>query len=321
MQKAGVEWVVMEVSSHALELHRVDDCAFDQALFTNLTEDHFDFHGNFENYYKAKKRLFTLLAHSPKSGRFAVVNIDDAYGNRLAREIRGVPCYAVSVKRQSHYRAKRISLGVNATSFSVNGLEVETGLSGQFNVYNTLGAYAWASEMRLKKMLVLQTLARFRSVEGRFEVFSAENRPSVVVDYAHTEDALENVLKTVSEICKGRIITVFGCGGNRDKLKRPKMGEVADRLSDIVIVTSDNPRKEDPKAIITDILRGIRRKKGLHIEVDRLKAIRKAFALAKRDDVILVAGKGHEDYQIFKDRTIHFSDREIVGRILGRRSA
>lgn len=319
MCKAGVEWVVMEVSSHALELHRVDDCAFDQAIFTNLTEDHFDFHGNFENYFQAKKKLFTLLAKSPKPGKFAVINIDDAYGKRLVREIRGVPCHSVSVKSESSYRAQKISLGINETCFSINGLEVETGLSGQFNVYNTLGAFAWASELRLKKMIVLQTLAHFKSVEGRFEVFSAEKCPSVVVDYAHTDDALENVLKTISDIKKGKVITVFGCGGNRDKLKRPKMGKVADRLSDIVIVTSDNPRKEDPQAIIEDVLHGIRRKKNLYVEVDRLKAIKKAFSLARKEDVILVAGKGHEDYQIFKDRTIHFSDREIVRKILSGR--
>ncbi len=318
MFKAGVEWVIMEVSSHALELHRVDDCAFDNIIFTNLTEDHFDFHKTFESYFQAKKKLFTLLKRGVKKDAFAVINLDNPYGARLYKETSGLRKVSYSIIKKSDYKAQKTRLGFDQTKFTVNGLEIETGLSGKFNVYNTLAVFAWASEMHLKKILVISTLASFSAVEGRFEVFATKGKPKVIVDYAHTDDALKNVLVTANELKKGKVITVFGCGGSRDKLKRPKMGHVADSLSDVVIVTSDNPRKEEPLAIIKDILKGIKRKKNLFTVVDRLQAIKKAFSLAGVDDVILIAGKGHEDYQIFKDRTIHFSDREIARKLLKR---
>jgi UDP-N-acetylmuramoyl-L-alanyl-D-glutamate--2,6-diaminopimelate ligase len=316
MAAKKVDWVVMEVSSHALELHRVDDCAFDHVIFTNLTEDHFDFHKTFENYFLAKKKLFLLLKASPKKNRFAITNLDDKYGTRLVHDVKGLRFSGYSIRKPSAYRAEDISLGFNKTAFKVNGLQIDSRLSGQFNVYNILSVMAWASEAKLKKTLVVKSLEEFKAVEGRFELFSRSKGPKAIVDYAHTDDALKNVLNTINQIKTGRVITVFGCGGNRDTLKRPKMGHVADSLSDIVIVTSDNPRKENPRAIIDDILKGISRKRDLIVEVDRLTAIRKAFTLAKAADVILIAGKGHEDYQIFKDRTIHFSDREIAAKLL-----
>jgi UDP-N-acetylmuramoyl-L-alanyl-D-glutamate--2,6-diaminopimelate ligase len=324
MVKKGVTACVMEVSSHALALKRVEHCAFDAALFTNLTEDHFDFHGNFRNYYSSKKHLFELLKKSPKKEKLAVVNIDDSWGRKLLKDMpRGLHTATYGVRSDCDFKAGQIRLDVNRTGFSVEGLDVRTRLSGMFNVYNVLGSYALADGLRFKKILTLESIRKFRSVPGRFELLHSRGCPAIIVDYAHTDDALKNVLSTIQGINaqrteKGRVITVFGCGGDRDRLKRPKMGAIASSMSDIVIVTSDNPRTEDPLRIIKDIMAGIRDKKKPHVSVqpDRKKAISMAFKLAGPADIILIAGKGHEDYQIFMNRTVHFSDRETAAKLL-----
>ena len=319
MAKSGVQAVVMEVSSHGLELGRVRDCSFDAAVFTNLTRDHMDLHKNFTNYYKAKKKLFELLAKGPKKTKAAVINGDDAYGRRYLREVRGLGLISYAIDRKADIRAEKLELGMGHVRFEIGGLKVESGLSGRFNAYNILAAWGVVEALRLKKVPALRSIARFKPVAGRFEVLGDKRTPRVIVDYSHTDDALKNASETARQILKGKLITVFGCGGDRDRTKRPKMGAVADKYSDVVIVTSDNPRSEDPRKIIEEILKGVKRKPGsknLVVEPDRALAIKRAVAMARPEDVVLIAGKGHEDYQIFRDRTVHFSDREEAEKAL-----
>lgn len=325
MADAGVRAVLMEVSSHALELRRVEDVAFDAAVFTNLTRDHLDFHKDMGSYFRAKRRLFTeLLPRSPKAGRFAVVNLDDPHGPGLVRAVRrlGLPVRSYGLAEAAEVRALTPRFGLGRTEFVWNGLEVRTALSGRFNLSNTLAALACVEGFGLKVLPALRSLRDFRPVAGRFEVLPRRpGEPTVIVDYAHTDDALRNVLTTLRELKPRRILTVFGCGGDRDRTKRPLMGRVAAELSDRVFVTSDNPRSEDPLRIIEEILAGVpvpaRRK--VHVEPDRRKAIAAAVEAAGEADAVLVAGKGHEDYQILGDRTVPFSDREEALKALRRR--
>ncbi|RPI06541.1 MAG: UDP-N-acetylmuramoyl-L-alanyl-D-glutamate--2,6-diaminopimelate ligase [Ignavibacteriae bacterium] len=313
--------VSMEVSSHALDQSRVYGIEFDVAVFTNLTQDHLDYHGTMENYFEAKKRLFTQL----KPSNCAVINHDDPWGVQLlgsfnARKI------SYGINSSADCQAKDIKLGIEGTTFIVRygGQEstVTTPLIGTFNVYNVLAAYAAGLGLGLPLEQIHTGIKNLANVRGRFERIASPAGWTAIVDYAHTPDALENCLRTIHDVLpeknRGHIITVFGAGGDRDKTKRPIMGRIAGEYSDLVIVTSDNPRTEIPETIIDDIMRGIIRHASVLREVDRRTAIERAVKSAQRGDVILVAGKGHEDYQIIGKEKKHFSDREVVESLLSR---
>lgn len=308
--------VVMEVSSHSLVQHRVDYIDFNGAVFTNLTQDHLDFHITMENYFRAKSILFENLV----SGDFAVINADDAYADRFKEVISpNVNIYTYGIASNADVQAKNIEFNNDGASFTcvVKSKEYKVNLlmNGMFSVYNVLAATATALALGFDIENALKTFEQIRGVAGRFEVIV--NKPTVIVDYAHTPDGLENVLKASREITpdNGNLICLFGCGGDRDATKRPKMGEIAERLADKVIVTSDNPRSENPEQIITDILAGFKSTAEVLVVPDRELAIKEAYKLANANDVVLVAGKGHEDYQILADKTIHFDDREKVREI------
>ena len=308
----------MEVSSHSLVQHRVDFVDFNGAILTNLTQDHLDFHITMENYFKAKATLFSNLV----TGDFAVINQDDNYAQRFLDEISsGVNIYTYGINKQADIMAKNITFSENGTSFTcvVKGKEYKTNLlmSGMFSVYNVLAALSAAVALDFDLEKSLGVLSKISGVAGRFEVVN--NKPIVIVDYAHTPDGLENVLKAAREITpqNGKLVCIFGCGGDRDATKRPKMGKIAEELADKVIVTSDNPRSENPQQIITDILAGFKSTLDVIVEPDRELAIKEAYKITQDNDVVLVAGKGHEDYQILATETIHFDDREKVREIFG----
>ena len=312
----GIKNVVMEVSSHALAQHRVAYCDFNGAVLTNLTQDHLDFHITMNNYFKAKAILFEDLM----SDDFAVINADDEYASRFLEVISPrVNVYTYGIKMPADVRAEKISFSNEGASFvcDVKGKKYDVNLvmNGMFSVYNVLAALATALAVGFDIEKCIKTLETIHGVAGRFEV--VVKKPVVIVDYAHTPDGLENVLKAAREITpkEGQLICIFGCGGDRDATKRPKMGAIAEMLADKVIVTSDNPRSEDPQQIITDILAGFKTTKDVIVEPDRELAIREAYKLANANDVVLVAGKGHEDYQILANETIHFDDREKVREI------
>lgn len=323
MKCDGVDTVIMEVSSHALELHRADDIAFDSAVFTNLTRDHMDFHKGFEEYYRAKRRLFELLPSGPKSGAAGFVNMDDDYGRRLYGECAsiGCPVQGFGLSHDALFRPVDSSVEnrIDGLRYVLDGpwpgKEVRLKLAGRFQMYNSLAAMAALSHAGIDERTILDGLSDLESVPGRFDVINSAAGFYVVVDYAHTGDALEKLLQSVAQLRKTRVITVFGCGGDRDRTKRPVMGGIAMEYSDVVYVTSDNPRTEDPSVIINEILAGI---KGDHYQVipDRMEAIRRAVYEARRDDIVVIAGKGHEDYQIIGKTKIHFDDREIAKRFI-----
>ncbi len=303
----------MEVSSHALELHRADAIHFAVAIFTNLTQDHLDFHPTMEDYFLAKRRLFT-----DSRAERAVINLDDPYGRRLAAELPDSITFALEDPTAS-YRAVAVHTGLRGSQFTVQGPdgEVELGspLRGRFNVYNVLGAFAAARALGVSRETAVQAIASAAQVPGRFQPVEEGQDFAVLVDYAHTPDSLENVLLAARELADGRLHVVFGCGGDRDRGKRPLMGEIATRLSDRVIVTSDNPRSEEPEAIIESILVGA----GPDAEhnVDRREAIEQAIAGARRGDVVVIAGKGHEQGQEFEGgRKVPFDDATVAREVL-----
>ena len=308
--------VVMEVSSHALAQHRVDYCEFNGAVLTNLTQDHLDFHITMNNYFKAKAKLFDGLV----TGDFAVINVDDKYATQFLEVISpSVNVYTYGINMPADVRAEKISFDNNGASFvcKIQGKTYDINLlmNGMFSVYNVLAALTTALALNLDIETCIKTLEGIKGVAGRFEVIV--QKPTVIVDYAHTPDGLENVLKAAREITPkdANLICIFGCGGDRDATKRPKMGTIAENLADKVIVTSDNPRSEDPQQIITDILAGFKSVNNVIVEPDRELAIKEAYKLANANDVVIVAGKGHEDYQILAHETIHFDDREKVREI------
>ena len=310
--------VVMEVSSHALVQHRVDYCDFNGAVFTNLTQDHLDFHITMNNYFKAKAILFERLV----AGDFAVINADDEYAQKFIEIISPtVNLYTYGINNSADIMAKDIVFNHDGASFTCkvkeNEYPVKLRMNGMFSVYNVLAGIATALASGFDIPKSIKTLENLGGVAGRFEVVI--NQTMVIVDYAHIPEGLENVLKAARDITPsgGKLICVFGCGGDRDATKRPKMGRIAEELADKVIVTSDNPRSEDPQQIITDILAGISKVNEVIVEPDRELAIKEARKLAKPCDVVLVAGKGHENYQILADETIHFDDREKVSEIFG----
>lgn len=321
MNKKGIKCCIMEVSSHSLELKRVNDLQFDCAIFTNLTTDHLDYHVSMENYYQAKKKLFDLI----KKQGFAVVNVDDTYGARLAREVqaKGEKVITYGKNDAADIRIVDYSITDNGSRIILSAggknYEVESNLYGLPNVYNVTTSFAvcWGMELDIKT--VIRGIKDLKQVEGRMERVEAGQDFTIIVDYAHTPDALMNLLVTVRQISSGRVITVFGCGGNRDKSKRPMMGQHAALLSDFAIVTSDNPRNEDPLQIISDILIGINEvKKTVKYKVieDRREAIKLAILTAKKGDTVVIAGKGHEDYQLIQGKQIPFDDRKIAAEIV-----
>jgi len=310
MLDSGAQYVVMEVSSHALELGRVDGCKFEVAVFTNITQDHLDFHGNMENYLKSKAKLFEMV-----SG-FSVLNRDDDYFDYFKKRLSG-PFYTYGIKHQADIMAKDIKISSDGTIFklSVNGREtvVRIKIPGLFSVYNFLATITVCFNLGISLDSIIAILEDFEGVEGRFEVLHSPKGFKVIIDYAHTPDGLKNVLSTIREFAEGRIFVVFGCGGDRDKTKRPIMGRIAGELADFVVITSDNPRSEDPVKIIEEIETGIKETKTPYTKIeDRKEAIKFALNEAEEKDVVLIAGKGHEKYQIFKDKTIPFNEKEIV---------
>lgn len=316
MVDAGVEYCVMEVSSHSLELDRVYGIQFEEGIFTNLTRDHLDFHKTFENYYNAKFKLFERSNHS-------IINLDDPYGANIVKDIeeRGVKTKVstFSIEKESDFKAFEIKSHSNGSEFKVNLERVEEfsiNIPGEYNIYNSLGCIICAYNLNIPMNKIKEGL-RDVVIPGRCELVAKEkNLPySIIIDYAHTPDGLENILSTVKAFTKNRMISVFGCGGDRDKVKRPQMGKIGCELSDIAIITSDNPRSEEPMDIINDIVKPLNYDNFV-IEVNRKEAIRKAMNMALEGDVIVIAGKGHETYQILKDETIHFDEREVVYDIL-----
>ncbi|MGA8745558.1 MAG: UDP-N-acetylmuramoyl-L-alanyl-D-glutamate--2,6-diaminopimelate ligase [Solirubrobacterales bacterium] len=295
----------MEVSSHALALHRCDSIRFEVALFTNLTRDHLDFHGSMEDYFRSKRKLFEM------GPRVAIVNIDDPFGRRLAAEF---DCLTLSGGgAEADYVAEDVSLDAGGASFSVGGEELRTRLPGDFNVANALGAFAVATVLGVDPRTAAAGLQGAAPVPGRFEPVEEGQEFAVLIDYAHTPDSLENALRAARRLTEGRLICVFGAGGDRDRGKRPQMGRAGAGLSDLAIVTSDNPRSEDPAAIVAEVLSGIEGGAGVEVEVDRRAAIARALSCARPGDTVVIAGKGHEQGQELEGgRKVAFDDRLVA---------
>lgn len=312
MVDEGVEYCVMEVSSHSLYLDRVYGIQFCNGIFTNLTQDHLDFHKNFENYYNAKLILF-------KNSSNIIINMDDNYGKRIITEV-NKQNITYSIDNDSNLKAENIKMHSKGVEFDIkpNGKvhSFSVSLPGRYNIYNALGAIAACINEGIS-MPIIQKAMRNLFVPGRSESVTKNYNLGfeVILDYAHTPDGLENILKTAREFTQGRLISVFGCGGDRDKTKRPIMGKIGVDLSDIAIITSDNPRTEEPDKIIEDIIAGIIKNNYIVI-VDRREAIKKAIEMAQKHDVIVVAGKGHEDYQEINGVKIHFDEKEIIKKYI-----
>lgn len=310
MKDAGSEFVVMEVSSHSLELDRVYKIEFECGVFTNLTQDHLDFHETMDNYAKAKAKLFDM-------SRSAVVNVDDSYSKVMLEKAKNVIC--CSIKGKGGLCAENIRMSERGVIFDAvyNGENkmMRLGIPGEFSVYNALSACGAALCLGFSMEDIEKGLVLARGVKGRLEVVPVLTPYTVIIDYAHTPDGLENVLKAVKAFARERVIVLFGCGGDRDNKKRSIMGSIAEKLADFCVVTSDNPRSEDPGLIIEDILKGMTGDNHCVVE-NRHEAIKYALDMAKEGDVVVLAGKGHETYQILKNETIHFDEREIVREIL-----
>jgi UDP-N-acetylmuramoyl-L-alanyl-D-glutamate--2,6-diaminopimelate ligase len=324
MVNAGCKAAAMEVSSHALAQERVRGIEWDVAVFTNLTQDHLDFHGTMENYFEAKVQLFTgLTGQKSKTKATAVINLDDPYGAKLIDRLgKKIPVITYGVGARADFRASNYHAEFAGTSYQLDARGksylVRVPLIGRFNVANSMAALAAASSMGISLREAILSLGRSPQVPGRLEAVPAKRQFQVFVDYAHTPDALLNVLKTARELSPRKLIVVFGCGGDRDKQKRPLMARVADENADFSIITSDNPRKEDPDAIIAEAAKGFRSD---HYEkiTDRTEAIARAIELAQPRDIVLIAGKGHEAYQEFADHTIPFDDIQVARRALENR--
>ena len=315
MVNSNVDYCVMEVSSHSLSLDRVYGIEFCESIFTNLTQDHLDFHKTFENYFNAKLKLFEYSINS-------VINIDDTYGEKACNLIKSSKL-TYGLNRNADVRASDIKMHSRGSEFTMSykdiSCEIELNIPGNYNVYNALGSIAVCLNQGIDLSSIKVGLQKVQ-VLGRCELVRNNYNLGfeIILDYAHTPDALENILKTVRAFTKGRLISVFGCGGDRDTTKRAIMGKIGSELSDISIITSDNPRTEDPIKIINDVVSGIE-KDDFEIIENRRAAIKRAIEIASLGDVIVIAGKGHEDYQVLKDKTIHFDEREVVSDILKER--
>src|SRR6266699_3316415 len=318
---AGCRAAAMEVSSHALAQDRARGLEWDVAVFTNLTQDHLDFHGTMESYFDSKAKLFAQLGSQQKKPKpVAIVNVDDSYGEQLLDRIGkrvAVVTYGMSVR--ADFRASNYRVEFSGTSYQLGARGksylVRVPLIGRFNVANSIAAMAEANALGISLREAVLSLGKSPQVPGRLELVPAKRQFQVFVDYAHTPDALRNVLKTLRELEPHRLIVVFGCGGNRDREKRPLMGEMVDRHADYAIITSDNPRKEDPNAIVEELEKGFRLSRYEKI-VDRTQAIDRAIALAQPRDIVLIAGKGHENYQEFADYTVPFDDIQVAWRAI-----
>jgi UDP-N-acetylmuramoyl-L-alanyl-D-glutamate--2,6-diaminopimelate ligase len=321
--------VAMEVSSHGLDQGRVDHIDFDAAIFTNLTQDHLDYHKTMERYAEAKAKLFTSLNAKSKKKRFAyprtaIINNDSPYSEKM---IAGCTARVISygIQQQADVRAEDIVLGKDYSAFNVvyegKSVPFRWNLIGRFNISNCLAVTALGLTLGVSLEEIAAIVATFQSTRGRLEQVPNEAGLHIYVDYAHTDDALINVLTSLNEVKEGRIITVFGCGGNRDRGKRPKMAQAAGKLSDVSIVTSDNPRDEDPLEICQEVIQGFAPDVIYQVEVDRRKAIELAVQSASHEDIILIAGKGHETYQVFKHKTIQFDDKAVAAELCAQRAA
>ncbi|NTW72190.1 MAG: UDP-N-acetylmuramoyl-L-alanyl-D-glutamate--2,6-diaminopimelate ligase [Eubacteriaceae bacterium] len=324
MVKNHMEYVVMEVSSHGLDLKRVDDISFHGGIFTNLTQDHLDFHGTMENYYNAKEKLFYMTTE------YNIINVDDKWGKDLYKKLEqshstgNKPAnISFGTLEDSDLRISEVHNSSEGVSFYLSDKnfhgKVSSVISGDFTVYNLAAAAAAALREGITMSEISEMSEDIQGVPGRIEKVKTEEPFQVIIDFAHTPDGLANILNTLRKTCKGRIITVFGCGGNRDRSKRSIMGEIAGSLSDYCIVTSDNPRFEEPMDIINEILPGVVKSGGKYeVVCDRYKAIQRGLMEAKAGDTLLIAGKGHEAYQIIKDKKIDFNEKKIIKEILSR---
>ena len=318
MIENNCKYCAMEVSSHALALRRVENLKYKIGIFTNLTEDHLDFHKTFENYRKAKESLFYMTTTAN------IINIDDVNGRIILDNIKKleVPYYTYGINYESTFRAKNVKLYEDKTTFTLLGpndfeSEVTLNMVGQFTVYNCLAVICTCYVLNMDIKEIVRRISSLKGVNGRFEKVENNKNIHVFVDYAHTPDALDNVLKSIKAFARRRIITVFGCGGNREKGKRPLMGKIAQQYSDFAIITSDNPRYEEPNEIIKDILIGINKNENNYLViVDRKDAIKEAIQMAKEGDIVVIAGKGHENYQIIKDETVEFDDKLVAKEVL-----
>jgi UDP-N-acetylmuramoyl-L-alanyl-D-glutamate--2,6-diaminopimelate ligase len=328
MENAGVDMVVLEVSSHSLELRRVESCEFDLAIFTNLTHDHLDFHGDLNRYLNAKLRLFSDLGKQSKkpTHKLALINMDDPFAQKVFQATQ-TEAWSYGLDQGAQIRPYNLELSSQGMRFCIqtpqSSIPIQSRLIGEHNVYNILaatGAGIWAD---LSPSEIAEGIRAVENVPGRWERIEVGQRFTVVVDYAHTGDALERVLKAAKRLCEGKLITVFGCGGDRDRAKRPIMGEIAARYSDYFIITSDNPRSEDPAAIISEVEQGVKKTYpgGGNYDrmIDRKEAIAKAIEVAQENDLIVIAGKGHETYQILREGAVPFDDREVATTCIRKR--
>ena len=314
MHLQKIKYCAMEVSSHALDQERVSGINFSHAIFTNLTQDHLDYHKNFENYFLAKAKLFRTLPQNS----YAIINNDDKYSNRI-RQLTKARVLTYGIKNNSDVMAKDITFRMQSTEFSLvspkTNARIKTSLVGHHNIYNLLAAIAWGLSEKLSLRRIKSAIEKFKNVPGRLEKVSCSKGFNIFVDYAHTPDALFNVIGALRPLVKGKIVVVFGCGGERDKLKRPLMGKVVTQLADYAIITSDNPRSENPDQIIKDIRQGIQKNNYCSVP-QRYAAIRKGLSLINKGDCLLIAGKGHEEYQVLKNKVLKFSDRKVAQECL-----
>jgi UDP-N-acetylmuramoyl-L-alanyl-D-glutamate--2,6-diaminopimelate ligase len=319
MKANGCTDVVMEVSSHALELRRVRNIWYDTAIFTNLQRDHLDFHHTFENYFLAKQKLFDNLCDpsNPKPLRTAVINADDPYGQRLITYLGNrVKTVTFGIETKADFNATDIEEHLTHTSFKINGVPMQINLLGRHNVYNALAACAAANVNGVSLEEIAQGFLNLKGVPGRMERIDEGQDFFAFVDFAYTDESLRRAFDTIKPFKKGRVFLVFGCGGQRDRTKRPLMGNTACTNADYVFLTNDNPRCEDPKQIFNDILAGMKYCTNYEIVPDRAEAIRRAVNAAQKDDIVIVAGKGHEDYQLVGTEKRHFSDQETLRAFL-----
>ena len=320
MEKQQCSEVVMEVSSHALELQRVRNIWYDTAIFTNLQRDHLDFHQTFENYFAAKVKLFENLAapNNPKPNRVAVINADDPYGQRLIKKFNGrVKIVTFGIENAADFKAENIREFLTHTCFEVNGVPLQINLLGKHNVYNALAVCAAAQANGISWDVIARGLTALEGVPGRMERVDVGQDFFTYVDFAYTNESLQRAFDTVRPFKKGKVFLVFGCGGQRDRTKRPLMGHTACAQADFVFLTNDNPRCEDPEQIFKDILAGMQGYQNYTIVPERKEAIEKALLAAQKDDIVIIAGKGHEDYQLIGTEKRHFSDQETVRAFLG----
>lgn len=324
LRAQGADSFVFEASSHALDQRRLLGLELDVAVFTNLTQEHLDYHSSMEAYYQAKKSLFSnVLRNSVKKRKIAVIGIDSSYGSRLVEELKlekSLELWTWGESESARLRLCSWETELEGSKFEVEfegeKQDFQTKLLGKHNIENCLVALSLGLSLGLSLQELQSLVPHFEAVPGRLEPVSAESQALVLVDYAHTPDALENVLTCLRPMAKNRLIVIFGCGGDRDREKRPKMAEVAELYADELVVTSDNPRTEDPQKIINEILQGLQRVKKVHVEPDRKKAIKLGIKDLKAGDIVLIAGKGHETYQILGDQRISFDDREVARQAL-----